>query len=362
MRPTDENQHSTRPNLISSPRRGGNEQNILEILERDTVRARGMQAQSRFGWYVSGSVLAVLLVSMLVWLARESPKVQQVEAVVAAADTDRPPDDSAALDSGLADEAPAMSHAPAAPAASNSPAGADGSTATVPAAAAAPAAAPAAATGSATPRATFASHHAAVIDEQHPSSRKQDSLQHLPPIVLATPGLLGAVPPAQPGSGAVVQDDRGATPQKPDTTVAQAAASDERKQPATPPPAQAQKDDAASLSPAANGPAAPEPTQTAPSANPQLAATQAGADTTRSPAAAKARGATRATRTASARSKSRKPARNAGKAKRAAAPEAQKHDAKTDSDVALISAVIQHASTRPACAEDECAAKATPRQ
>ncbi|GAB3465730.1 hypothetical protein GCM10027321_31160 [Massilia terrae] len=326
------------------------------MLERDTVRTRGMQAQSRFGWYVSGSVLAVFLVSLLVWLARESPKVQQVEAVLAAADTDRPPAASTAGDSGLADEAPAMSHAPTAPAAQAapaSPAGPDSANlATL------PSAAPPA------HRTNVATQHAAIVDEQHPSSRKQDAQQHLPPIVLATPGLLGAVPPAQPTSGAVVQDETTATPPKPDAAIAQAMPLDEHKLPATPPPAPAPalKDDATSQAPAASGQAAPDPASAAPSVNQQQPATQAGADTPRSPASAKARSAAR-TR-ASARNKPRKPARNAGKAKRTAAQphDAQTHDRQTDSDVALISAVIQHASTHPACAEAGCAAKATPKQ
>jgi hypothetical protein len=57
----------------------------------------------------------------------------------------------------------------------------------------------------------------------------------------------------------------------------------------------------------------------------------------------------------------RKPARTAGKPKR---PITMAADTSTlaDSDVALISAVIQHATNRPdqECAAPECAAKATP--
>lgn len=273
MRPTDENQHSIRPNLMSSPRRGGNEASILEMLERDTVRTRGLRAQSRFAWYVSGSVLAVFLVSLLVWLARESPKVQQAEAVLAAVDVDRPAAAHTFADTGVAEEAPAMAHARIA------------ATAT-----------------------TAAANRAAIIDERRPSSRKQDVHQHLPPIMLATPGLLGAVPPTQSTIGAVVQDE------VPDMVNAQQSTN------------RTNGDAGRGLASSAR----PRPTNKAQSA--------------------------------SVHTSLRKPAHNTGKAKRLAAPSANAKDTQ-DSDVALISAVIQHTSSRPdpACADAECAPNATPK-
>ncbi|TFW33382.1 hypothetical protein E4O92_06955 [Massilia horti] len=72
MRPTDENQRtSTRPNLMSSgPRRSG-EDNILDMLERDSGRGR-LGRQPRLAWIAGGSVLSLLLVVALVVLLREN--------------------------------------------------------------------------------------------------------------------------------------------------------------------------------------------------------------------------------------------------------------------------------------------------
>lgn len=245
---------------MSSPRRAGNEASILEVLERDSLRTRGLRAQSRFAWYVSGSVFAVFLVSLLVWLTRETPNVQQAEAVLAAEEMDRPAPSHSPADSDLADAAPAMAHAPTA-------------------------------------------------------ARKPDTQQHLPPIELATPGLIGAVPPAQAeqpsqaANGAIITDVANDIPAQPVLAVIQAMPTDEQE----------------------------------------------------SPARAKARTGTK-THPASPRSGSHK--RSAGKPKRTAAQAQKASAAANDSDVALISAVIQHTSKRTDtdCADAGCAANATPKR
>ncbi len=281
MRPTDENQHSTRPNLMSAPRRGGNEESILEMLERDTERSRGRRAQSRFGWYVSATVCAVFLVSLLAWLAKDSPKVQQMEAVLAAADTAHPAPAHPSLDSGGAAEVPPVARAP------------------------------------------IASSRAAIVDDETPPSRSRDAQQHLPPIELARPGLFDPIPGTQStaGTAAPVQGEaKAASP-----SVAEAV-------------------------PPASG------------VDGQHAGNQADASAARKLAGASVRSSIKPASPGS-RAKPRKPAHAAGKAKRATTASAEMPDTQPDSDVALISAVIQHATNRPepACADAECAAKATPR-
>lgn len=249
-----------------SPRRGGNEESILEMLERDTVRTRGLRAQSRFGWYVSGTVLAVFVVSLLVWLARESPEVRQMEAVLSAADSDHPTTAYSSTD-GVA-----------------------------------------------------ATSRAAIVDEQAASSRTQDSHQQLPPIELATSGLFDPVPGMQSPSkaSAVVEDTPGNTPPRPAIAL-QTPGTD------------------------GQGPAG-------------------SASAARSLAAGVTRPSNKTQQSVNHQANPRKPARTAGKPKRPITVAAST-DTPADSDVALISAVIQHATNRPdpACADAECAAKATPK-
>lgn len=81
MRPTDENQHgSTRPNLMSSgTRRGGGEDNILAMLERNAERGR--LGSPRMAWYLSGAVLVVFLTVALAWLLRENAASQDLHGV-----------------------------------------------------------------------------------------------------------------------------------------------------------------------------------------------------------------------------------------------------------------------------------------
>jgi hypothetical protein len=86
VRPTDENQHSTRPNLMSSPRRGGSEESILAMLERDTTRGIGprLSRSARAAWFGVGGVLAVGLVGAVVWMARGQPADQQAQELAMA--------------------------------------------------------------------------------------------------------------------------------------------------------------------------------------------------------------------------------------------------------------------------------------
>jgi hypothetical protein len=81
VRPTDENQPaSTRPNLISSSRPSGGEDNILAMLERDSGRGPGGD-RPRGLWYGAGAGLAVVLVGALVWLASANNDARQDRAL-----------------------------------------------------------------------------------------------------------------------------------------------------------------------------------------------------------------------------------------------------------------------------------------
>ncbi|WP_306392628.1 hypothetical protein [Telluria beijingensis] len=74
MRPSDENQDNRmhahmRPNLMSSPRRGGREDSILARLEREPARRAGASQGMRLAWYGAASVVAMGLTATLAWLA-----------------------------------------------------------------------------------------------------------------------------------------------------------------------------------------------------------------------------------------------------------------------------------------------------
>ena len=73
MRPTDQNQEaSTRPNLMSS-RRGAGEENILAMLERDSARRSGARMTSpRLAWYCAAAAFSGILVGVVAWLAYDS--------------------------------------------------------------------------------------------------------------------------------------------------------------------------------------------------------------------------------------------------------------------------------------------------
>ena len=74
MRPPDENQANPtqphrRPNLMSSARRGGNEDSILAKLEREPGRPAWAGSGGRVLWYGGAVVLALGLTATLAWLA-----------------------------------------------------------------------------------------------------------------------------------------------------------------------------------------------------------------------------------------------------------------------------------------------------
>jgi hypothetical protein len=82
VRPTDENQAgSTRPNLMSS-RRGAGEENILAMLERDSARRTGPRMSGvRLASYGAAAALAGILVGGVAWLAWDNHQsVQELQA------------------------------------------------------------------------------------------------------------------------------------------------------------------------------------------------------------------------------------------------------------------------------------------
>jgi len=97
VRPTDENQEpSTRPNLMSS-RRGAGEENILAMLERDAARRSDTRMTSpRLAWYCAAAAFSGILVGAVAWLAydnHETATAMQVQVQaerVAEADTAPP--------------------------------------------------------------------------------------------------------------------------------------------------------------------------------------------------------------------------------------------------------------------------------
>ena len=70
MRPSDENQHgTTRPNLMSSSRRGGNsDDSILARMDK----ARGLSARARTAWLAAAGGLIAVLIATVAWLAHTS--------------------------------------------------------------------------------------------------------------------------------------------------------------------------------------------------------------------------------------------------------------------------------------------------
>lgn len=86
MRPPDENQANPtaphlRPNLMSSARRGGNEDSILAKLEREPARHAGAGDGGRLAWYGSAVVLALGMTATLAWLAADQAEERQPLAV-----------------------------------------------------------------------------------------------------------------------------------------------------------------------------------------------------------------------------------------------------------------------------------------
>jgi hypothetical protein len=245
---------------MSSGRRAGSEQSILEMLERDTGRGNRRGNRSRLAWYGAGSALAVGLIGLLAWLAHDSAPPQEAQPMVVAevagsAERSSKPDP--------VDELMGLNE-PDDP-----------------------------------PR----PHHAAVIDEQAVHAAKP-----LTPVGLLRTSSQPPLAAPGAGSGAVVQDDPTAS-------------------------AMVKATDAASHEAPKNRPA-------------------------HTAAPARQRVPARPT-ASSAHSSPRKTAHNTPRARKTAQPAAPGHST-VDSDVALISAVIQHSSARDAaCADAACAAKTT---
>jgi hypothetical protein len=251
---------------MSSSRRAGNDQSILEMLERDTGRSSLRGGRSRLRWYGAGGALAVGLIGLLIWLTHDSAPPEETQPIVVAeapapAERAAKPDPAAEL-MGLNDL--------------DDP-----------------------------PR----PHHAAVIDGQSARQTKP-----ITPVAMLTPSSRSPQAATGAGKGAVVQDD----------------------------------------------PAAPNTPAKAPAAVARHEATAK--NVAARPVADPARARVPAKQPASSndRSSQRKLALNAPRVRKAAPP-AQPSRPAVDSDVALISAVIQHSSARisPECLDVTCAAKTT---
>lgn len=283
MRPTDENQHSTRPNLMSSGRRGGNDESILAMLERDAGRGGGMPP-SRLALYGAGAAVAVGLVAALIWLAR----------------------DQGSSDLIVAPEAPLATVAEASPPR------------------------PASHAGEVTPRQPTP-QAATIVDEPQPPAKPPQ--QEVPPLVLLTP------PEA----------------------VANASA---------PAPAETHPVEKASALAGTHMRTAPAPeTSTGPRATAAVAAHAEPKRATKTATASRQEGVRPRSPAKPAAAPSRTASHHAA-GRQTPKPKKQVVAArpaeKVDSDVALISAVIQHASNRATAVgadcggEPNCAAKATP--
>ncbi len=85
MRPPDENQANPthphlRPNLMSSARRGGNEDSILAKLEREPARRAAAGGSGlRLAWYGGAVVVALGLTCTLAWLAAGQEALPRLE-------------------------------------------------------------------------------------------------------------------------------------------------------------------------------------------------------------------------------------------------------------------------------------------
>jgi hypothetical protein len=270
---------------MSSGRRGGNEESILEMLERDGGRGSGLPP-SRLALYGTGAAVAVGLVAALVWLAR----------------------DQGASDLIVAAEAPVAIVAEASPP-RPAPHGAE------------------VVTQQPTPQAAI------IVDEPQPTAKTPP--QEVPPLVLLTPSQAAEHASAAHTPAPAVAETHPVEKAPAGADVRTAAAAET----------------AAKARPIAGGPAHAEPKRVAKTA---MAPRQEGARprAPAKPAAAPSRAASH-----------HAAARQAPKQKKQAVTSQPAQ--KVDSDVALISAVIQHASNRANAAGDcggeaNCAAKATP--
>jgi hypothetical protein len=286
VRPTDENQAgSTRPNLMSS-RRGAGEENILAMLERDSARRTGPRMSGvRLASYGAAAALAGILVGGVAWLAWDNH--QGTQEVLAQHQAVNEVNEVNATVPPVIPDAVLLPQAPPAVAAAN------------------PVDVP---------------HTAVIVDE---SARKHDSIvasapaSTVPPLVMLPPHELNGTKPA-PTAARVA----------PDTPPAKLAKSEP-----VPAPAVVQKQVPAQA-PVLKQAQAPKQAKVQAKSNSEKKADKAQKPASRpaKPAAAPARakGATRlAAKGKAEASRARKAAPNAEPA--------------VDSDVALISAIIQHA-------------------
>jgi hypothetical protein len=295
---------------MSSSRRGGNEESILAMLERDGGRGIGrrLPAARRLMWYGGGSVLVVGLVGLLVWLARGSTEQQQVDVIALAT----PVEASAAhIEAHKAEQPPASVH----------------------------------------PAAAIVEEPQAVAQESHPLA------------TTSQPSELRTDEASETRGAALVQDD--ATPARGVALVENDPLAAPSEQPA---PQEVRPSahmgtahemiDTASAHPAAahdrtqTAAAAPKPAPAAP--------VVALAQVKHSPKASRGEHAhSHAGAKATAAHAGRHSAARAAKGRK---PQAVQQAVAVDSDVALISAVIRHANyVDPAAPSCDCAEKATPK-
>jgi hypothetical protein len=295
---------------MSSSRRGGTEESILAMLEREGARGIGrrLPAARRLMWYGGGSVLVVGLVGLLVWLARGSTEQQQVDAIALAA----PVETSVAHGEARKAEPASASVHPA----------------------------------------------AAIVEEPQQAVQSQPQ----PPATVSPPSEVRTADASEMHGAAVVQDYAVAAggaaviendplaapseqpaPQEVRPSAHMGTAHDTMEPPAT--------HLAAAHDKAQTAAAAPKPAPAAP-----VVAVAQVKHTTK--AARRERAHSHAAKKATAAHAGRHTAARAAKGRK---PQAIQKAVAVDSDVALISAVIRHANTGdPAAPSCDCAEKATP--
>jgi hypothetical protein len=295
---------------MSSSRRGGTEESILAMLEREGARGIGRRLSTarRLMWYGGGSVLVVGLVGLLVWLARGSTEQQQVDAIALAA----PVETSVAHGEARKAEPASASVHPA----------------------------------------------AAIVEEPQQAVQSQPQ----PPATVSPPSEVRTADASEMHGAAVVQDYAVAAggaaviendplaapseqpaPQEVRPSAHMGTAHDTMEPPAT--------HLAAAHDKAQTAAAAPKPAPAAP-----VVAVAQVKHTTK--AARRERAHSHAAKKATAAHAGRHTAARAAKGRK---PQAIQKAVAVDSDVALISAVIRHANTGdPAAPSCDCAEKATP--
>jgi hypothetical protein len=255
---------------MSAGRRTGNDQSILEMLERDTGRGQRRSGRRRLAWYGAGGALAAGLIGLLAWLTHDTAPPQEAQPI-AVAEVAPAPGRAARADAAAELMGINELDEPARP------------------------------------------HHAAVIDEQLGRQQKP-----ITAVAMLTPAGQPVPATASADKGAVVRDD-----------------------------------------PPASTSAAKQPSAAAGGVTAKTQARRPAAEPSRARATAKPATATKTPPTV--RNTHDKLAHNAPRARKPAAPAPASRPV-VDSDVALISAVIQHSTARAGstdCTGPSCAAKTT---